>query len=261
MNCDFFRFRRARDIRVWHHDAIDAYTPSDPCTPQIGTMFDPVATPLSLLETRVLGVLIEKEATTPDNYPLTINSLVAGCNQKTSRDPIMNASESEVQMAIDALKRANLVIESYGSRVSRIEHNAMRGMGLLDKGALAVIGILMLRGPQTPGEIRINADRIHRFADLNVVERLLESLAEYATRPLVNRLERLPGSREARYAHLLSGPIAVAALMPATAGAAAGDVSTTEIVSLKTTVTQLRAELDSLRTEVDRLYQELGLRK
>ncbi len=224
-------------------------------------MFDPAATPLSLLETRVLGVLIEKEAATPDNYPLTLNSLVAGCNQKTSRDPIMNASESEVQMAVDALKRANLVIESYGSRVSRLEHNAMRGMGLLDKGALAVIGVLMLRGPQTPGEIRINTDRIHRFADLNVVERLLESLAEYATRPLVKRLGRLPGSREARYAHLLGGPIAADAMTLATAGAVSADVSTTEVVTLKTTVTQLRAEVDLLHALVDRLFQELGLRK
>ena len=224
-------------------------------------MFDPVATPLSLLETRVLGVLIEKEAATPDNYPLTLNALVAGCNQKTSRDPIMNASESEVQMAIDALKRANLVIESYGSRVSRLEHNAMRGMGLLDKGALAVIGVLMLRGPQTPGEIRINTDRIHRFSDLNVVERLLESLAEYATRPLVKRLERLPGSREARYAHLLGGPIAAEVTMQSTSGAPRADVTTTEIVTLKSTVTQLRAEVDTLRALVDRLYEELGLRK
>ncbi len=209
----------------------------------------------------MLGVLIEKEAATPDNYPLTLNSLVAGCNQKTSRDPIMNASESEVQMAVDALKRANLVIESYGSRVSRLEHNAMRGMGLLDKGALAVIGVLMLRGPQTPGEIRINTDRIHRFADLNVVERLLESLAEYATRPLVKRLGRLPGAREARYAHLLGGPIAADVMTLATSGAASADVSTTEIVTLKTTVTQLRAEVDALHALVDRLYQELGLRK
>ncbi|MFM9882882.1 MAG: YceH family protein [Burkholderiales bacterium] len=224
-------------------------------------MFDPIATPLSLLETRVLGVLIEKEAATPDNYPLTLNSLVAGCNQKTSRDPIMNASESEVQMAVDALKRANLVIESYGSRVSRLEHNAMRGMGLLDKGALAVIGVLMLRGPQTPGEIRTNTDRIHRFGDLNAVERLLESLAEYATRPLVKRLGRLPGSREARYAHLLGGPIAAEAMTQSISGAASADVSTTEIVTLKTTVTQLRAEVDALHALVDRLYQELGLRK
>lgn len=222
-------------------------------------MFDPVATPLSLLETRVLGVLIEKEAITPDNYPLTINSLVAGCNQKTSRDPIMNASESEVLMAVDALKRAHLVIESYGSRVSRIEHNAMRGLGLLDRGALAVIGILMLRGPQTPGEMRINTDRIHRFADLNVIERLLESLAEFATRPLVKRLERLPGSREARYAHLLGGP--VDATPAASTGAVGTDVSTTELVTLKATVAQLRAEIDTLHSLVDRLFQELGLRK
>ncbi len=223
-------------------------------------MFDPVATPLSLLETRVLGVLIEKEAITPDNYPLTVNSLVAGCNQKTSRDPIMNVSESEVLMAVDALKRANLVIESYGSRVSRLEHNAMRGLGLLDRGALAVVGVLMLRGPQTPGEIRINSDRMHRFADLNALERLLESLAEFATRPLVRKLERLPGSREARYAHLLGGPVTIEAASPMASNAGGAEVSTTELITLKATVAQLRAEVDMLRSAVDRIYQEFGLK-
>jgi uncharacterized protein len=223
-------------------------------------MFNPVATPLSLLETRVLGVLIEKEATTPDNYPLTLNSLVSGCNQKTSRDPIMNVSEAEVQMAIDGLKRVHLIIESYGSRVVRLEHNAMRGLGLLDRGALAIVGVLMLRGPQTVGEIRINTDRMHRFTDIAVVDRLLESLGEYATRPLVTRLGRSPGSREARYAHLLAGPVAIEYGAAGTAHSGIADVSTAEVVTLRTTVAQMRTELDTLQSMVQRLYQELDLK-
>jgi uncharacterized protein len=223
-------------------------------------MFNPVTSPLSLLETRVLGVLIEKEATTPDNYPLSLNALVAGCNQKTSRDPIMNATEAEVQMAIDGLKRAHLVIESYGSRVARIEHNAMRGLGLLDRGALAIIGILMLRGPQTVGEIRINTDRMHRFADIAAIERLLESLGEYATRPLVIRLNRQPGSREARYAHLLAGPVALEAGVAGTPHSGIAEVSTAEVVALRSTLAQMRTELDALQSMVQRLYQELDLK-
>lgn len=222
-------------------------------------MFNPVASPLSLLETRVLGVLIEKEATTPDNYPLTLNSLVAGCNQKTSRDPIMNASEAEVQMAIDGLKRVHLIVESHGSRVVRIEHNAMRGLGLLDRGALAIIGVLMLRGPQTVGEIRINTDRMHRFADIGAVERILESLGEYATRPLVTRLNRLPGSRDVRYAHLLAGAVAVELGVAGMAHSGIADVSTAEVVALRTTVAQMRIELDALQAMVQRLYQELEM--
>ncbi|MSQ19733.1 MAG: DUF480 domain-containing protein [Betaproteobacteria bacterium] len=223
-------------------------------------MFNPVTSPLSLLETRVLGVLIEKEATTPDNYPLTLNSLVSGCNQKTSRDPIINASEAEVQMAIDGLKRAHLIIESYGSRVVRIEHNAMRGLGLLDRGALAIIGVLMLRGPQTVGEIRINTDRMHRFVDIGAVERILESLGEYAARPLVTRLNRLAGSRDPRYAHLLAGPVAVELGVAGMTHSGIAEVSTAEVVALRTTVAQMRTELDALRAMVQRLYQELDIK-
>src|SRR5918992_4747202 len=124
---------------------------------------------LSLLETRVLGTLFEKQHTVPDSYPLTLNSLVAGCNQKTSRSPVMEASEAEVQAAIDSLKSANLVIESSGGRVMRYAHNIERVLQVPSQSA-ALLTALMLRGPQTAGELRINCERMHSFADISAVQ-------------------------------------------------------------------------------------------
>jgi uncharacterized protein YceH (UPF0502 family) len=123
---------------------------------------------LSLLETRVLGTLYEKQHTVPDTYPLSLNALVAGCNQKSSRNPVMEASEPEVQAAVDSLKGANLVIESSGSRVTRYSHNLERVLQVPSQSA-ALLAVLMLRGPQTPGELRINTERLHKFADLSAV--------------------------------------------------------------------------------------------
>ncbi len=120
---------------------------------------------LSLLETRVLGVLVEKQHTVPDTYPLTLLALTSGCNQKTSRDPILNASEAEVQAAIDHLKTLTLVVESSGGRVMRYAHNVGRVLAIPTQ-AVALLAALMLRGPQTVGELRISCDRLHRFADI-----------------------------------------------------------------------------------------------
>jgi len=117
---------------------------------------------LSLLETRVLGTLYEKQHTVPDSYPLTLNALVAGCNQKTSRSPVMEATESEVQAVLDTLKSANLVIETSGGRVARYSHNVERVLQVPSQSA-AILTVLMLRGPQTPGELRINCERLHSF--------------------------------------------------------------------------------------------------
>src|SRR3954469_2742721 len=127
---------------------------------------------LSLLETRVLGVLVEKKHTVPDTYPLTLNALVAGCNQKTSREPVMEVTESDAQQALDALKRRSLVVESSGSRVMRYAHNVERALAIPPQ-SVALLATLMLRGPQTAGELRINGDRLHRFADLSAVEGFL----------------------------------------------------------------------------------------
>lgn len=159
---------------------------------------------LSLLETRVLGTLYEKQHTVPDSYPLTLNALVAGCNQKTSRSPVMEATETEVQTTLDSLKSANLIIETSGGRVARYSHNLERVLQVPPQSA-AILTVLMLRGPQTPGELRINCERLHSFADISAVQGFLDELAARPSGALVAQLPRLPGARENRWAHLLSG--------------------------------------------------------
>jgi uncharacterized protein YceH (UPF0502 family) len=125
--------------------------------------------PLTPIEARVLGTLMEKARTVPDSYPLTLNTLTLGCNQKTSRDPLMALAESQVQDALDALKLLSLVFESSGSRVARYEHNFQRVVGVPEQSAV-LLGLLMLRGPQTAGELRINTERWYRFADISSVD-------------------------------------------------------------------------------------------
>ena len=214
---------------------------------------------LSLLEARVLGVLIEKAHTVPDSYPLSLNSLTLGCNQKTARDPVLGATESEVQGAVDALKGLNLAFEASGSRVSRYEHNMGRTMGL-PSASVALLATLVLRGPQTVSELRTNADRLHRFADLSSVEAFLEELAERSAEkggPLVVKLPRAPGAREPRWAHLLCGSIDVSALP--VAAESADFVAVSEVVSLKAQQAAMQQELTLLRALVERLYDELGV--
>jgi uncharacterized protein len=208
---------------------------------------------LSLLETRVLGTLAEKARTVPDTYPLTLNSLVSGCNQKTSRDPVMEASEAEVQGAIDSLKRYNLVMESSGGRVARYSHNIERVLQVAPESA-AVIVALMLRGPQTVGELRIASERLHRFADIGAVEAVLQDLA---ARALAVELPRLPGARENRWAHLLSGTPANEA--PKTEARPSADVSVGEMAALKANVARLEGEIGELKATVARIAQELGI--
>src|SRR5438105_14123685 len=159
---------------------------------------------LSLLETRVLGTLYEKQHTVPDSYPLTLNALVSGCNQKTSRAPVMEATESEVQAALDGLKSANCVMETSGGRVARYSHNLERVLQVPSQSA-AILAVLMLRGPQTAGELRIASERMHRFADISAVQGFLQELAARPAGALVVELPRLPGARENRWAHTLSG--------------------------------------------------------
>ena len=216
---------------------------------------------LSLLEARVLGVLVEKAHTVPDSYPLSLNALTLGCNQKTARDPVLNASDAEVQQVLDALKALNLVFESSGSRVSRYEHNLGRAIGLPSQ-SVALLAVLMLRGPQTVSELRSNCDRLHRFADLSSVEAFLDELAERSEDkggPLVVKLPRAPGAREPRWAQLLCGPVDLASLP-----ASPQDedfVAASEIATLKANQASLHAELGELRTLVDRLYTELGVQR
>ena len=206
---------------------------------------------LSLLETRVLGTLVEKQHTVPDTYPLTLNALVSGCNQKTSRAPVMEATETEVQATLDGLKRRNLVIESSGSRVARYAHNVDSVLKIPSQ-SVAILTALMLRGPQTPGELRINCERLHRFADLSAVEAFLQELAARPAGALVVQLARLPGARENRWAHLLSGaPAANAMPREKENGEQLGDKKTLEarVAQLESDVAELRAELDKLRLQ------------
>lgn len=214
---------------------------------------------LSLLEARVLGVLVEKAHTVPDSYPLSLNALVAGCNQKTARDPVLNATDAEVQVAVDALRSLSLAFESSGSRVARYEHNMGRALGLPSQ-SVAILAVLMLRGPQTSAELRANCERLHRFADVSSVDGFLAELAERPAEkggPLVVRLPRAPGARESRWAHLLSGAVDMSAL-----GASVPQedfVAASELASLKAQQAAMQAELAALGALVDRLYTELGI--
>jgi uncharacterized protein YceH (UPF0502 family) len=214
---------------------------------------------LSLLEARVLGVLVEKAHTVPDSYPLSLNALVSGCNQKTAREPVLNATDGEVQDAVDALKTLSLAFESSGSRVSRYEHNMGRALGLPSQ-SVALLAVLMLRGPQTSAELRTSCERLHRFADVSSVEGFLVELAERPSEKggaLVVKLPRAPGSREARWAHLLCGAVDVSS-MPVPADAQ-DFVAASELAALKAQQRSMQAEIDALRGLVDRLYAELGV--
>ncbi|HEX6944821.1 MAG TPA: YceH family protein [Casimicrobiaceae bacterium] len=214
---------------------------------------------LSLLEARVIGVLVEKRHTVPDTYPLTLNALVSGCNQKSSRDPVIDASDADVQAAVDHLRQLSLVVESSGGRVMRYAENAARVLGLPSE-SVALIATLMLRGPQTPAEIRQNCERLHRFSDVSSVEAYLDELASRPAGPMVVELPRQPGRREARWMHLLCGAPDPAAL--ASAAPPAGDAVTTgEIAALKRNVDDLAREVADLRAALSQVMQELGIRR
>lgn len=219
--------------------------------------FDPRQRPLAAPEARVLATLLEKSRTVPDSYPLTLNSLVAGCNQKTSREPVMQLSDNGVLQALDELRQRTLVLEIGGARVARWEHNFERGIGVPMQAA-ALLGLLLLRGPQTAAELRLNAERWHRFADTSSVEAFLEELAERSDEkggPLATLLPRAPGEREARWAQLLCGPVTIESGACSAAQTSAGgrfDVQSDRMARLEAEVAQLQAT-------VARLCAELGV--
>lgn len=209
--------------------------------------------PLNPVEARVLGTLMEKARTVADSYPLTLNSLVAGCNQKTSREPLMNVTDAQAQEALDSLKLLSLVFESSGSRVARWEHNFQRAVGVPEQSAV-LLGLLMLRGPQTAGELRITSERWYRFADISSVEAFLQELQD---RPetkggaLVVKLARASGMREQRWAHLMGGPVAP--------GAPGAEASAVHAPQLEARIEALESELAGLRTAVQNIYEQLGM--
>lgn len=215
----------------------------------------PAIRPLTAIEVRVLATLMEKARTVPDTYPLTLNALVSGCNQKTSRDVVMNITDAQAQEALDDLKLLHLVNESSGGRVSRYEHNFQRGVGVPEQSAV-ILGLLILRGPQTAGELRINTERWYKFADISSVEAFLDELQERSAEkggPLVVCLPRAPGAREQRWAHLLGGPVDAMAL------SRSGTVDSANDPTLQARVLVLEKEVAQLRSAVAYLAQELGL--
>jgi uncharacterized protein len=210
---------------------------------------------LSPLEARLIGCLIEKQITTPDQYPLSLNALVLACNQKSNRDPVMNLDEATVQNTLDQLARKHLVIEKsgFGSRVPKYQHrfcNTEFGTLKLTPQELAIVCELLVRGPQTPGELRARASRMAPFSDVGQVEATLEGLSTREDGPFVVRLPREPGRRDSRYAHLFSGPVAVPppqAQSPASVSSGTGEDSGARLDRLEEQLRQVREELDELK--------------
>ncbi len=217
----------------------------------------PTLPALSLLETRVLGVLVEKQHTVPDAYPLTLNALVAGCNQKTSRDPILDAGEAEVQASVDHLRTLSLIVESSGGRAMRYAHNVERVLAVPSQ-SVALLAALMLRGPQTVSELRTSTERLHRFADVSTVEGFLNELGSRPAGALVAELPRQPGTRETRWTHLLSGTPAT----DAAPGSVSGNdfLAVSEVAALKANLARLEGELSALKAVIAKICTELGIR-
>jgi uncharacterized protein YceH (UPF0502 family) len=212
---------------------------------------------LSPIEARVIGCLIEKQITTPDQYPLSLNALVNACNQKSNRDPVMSADESAIQITVDHLIRKHLVIEKsgFGSRVPKYQHrfcNTEFGPLKFTPQELAIVCELLVRGPQTPGELRTRAARMASFSDVEQVETALESLSSRADGPFVVRLPREPGRRDSRYAHLFSGAVTMPALtedsITGTSMASAPESSRLE--RLEKEVQQLKKELSDIKARL-----------
>jgi len=214
---------------------------------------------LNDVETRVLGSLIEKEITTPEYYPLSLNALVNACNQKSNRDPVMNLDEETVRQALDDLNQKGLAGASShaDSRVTKYEHRLQEVFNFT-RPETAILCVLLLRGHQTPGELRGRAGRMHRFDDLSQVESTLHRLIEHDP-PLVKILPRQPGTKESRYAHLFSGDVAEAVSQTPAAPAETGQATLEHPLSGATEVGRTdTARMARLEDEVARLRQEVA---
>jgi uncharacterized protein YceH (UPF0502 family) len=203
---------------------------------------------LSEIQVRVLGCLVEKESTTPEQYPLTLNALRTACNQKTAREPVKNYTEGEVGRTVRELEGLKCVHEVWGSRAPRYEHRLDKVLSLYRKG-MAILCVLMLRGPQTPGELRTNAQRLFEFEDLYDVQYELGRMASGDT-PLVVALPRQPGQKEGRYAHLLSGTPDMSVVMTASPArsstAARQDELAARVDQLESQLAEVLARLEQL---------------
>jgi len=211
---------------------------------------------LDPVELRVLAVLAEKEALTPDNYPLSLNAIVNGCNQLSSRDPVMQLSDEVVLDTLQRLTERKLVnaISQAGARVVKYEHR-MRIKWTLEQDKLAVLTVLMLRGLQTAGEIRTRSGRIHEFSSVTEVETALQFLIDKYP-PLVVKLERAPGTKESRYGQLLGGEITTVAGSEQTSNSASGLTQGGRISQLEEEVATLRAEVEELKAQFEAFRQQ-----
>ena len=223
---------------------------------------------LDPVQTRVLGALMEKEIVTPENYPLSLNALLNACNQKSSRDPVLDLTEEQVQQALHTLEDLDLTATVRDSRVAKFEHRA-RTVFQLRRDETAVLCLLLLRGAQTPGELRSRSERMYAFDGIDAVESTLARLTaapetidaqEPATqplRPLVEQLPRQPGSREARFAHMLGSPVEIAAPVPTMHAASAprADAEIRVAADVLDRIAKLEAEVSELREAFSRLTQ------
>ena len=202
-------------------------------------------------EARVIGCLLEKQVTTPEQYPLSVNAVTMACNQKTNREPVMNLSEHEVQDVLDALVKRHYLrtVSGFGNRVTKYEQrfcNSEFGDLKLSSAEVAVITTLLLRGAQTPGELRTRTSRMHEFSDMQEVEQTLEGLAAREDGPYVVRLAREPGKRESRYMHLFSGEVDSSVKSSATDITAVDDDLVARVAALEEEVAGLKQRLDAL---------------
>lgn len=245
-------------------EATSAAVPPVPAVPSV-PLVPPVASPtapgwpmLSAVEARVLGVLIEKELTTPDYYPLTLNALVAACNQKNNRDPVLQLDEGSVVNATDTLREKKLMwlVTLSGSRVAKYRHAFLDVYHVPDT-SVALLAELLLRGPQTAAELRARAERMHPYADTAAVEALLQELVTHREGPFVMKLAREPGRRESRYAQLLGGPVAGAEAAPGTTqvtpARASGGMDLERLAQLEQRVAELQERMVMLETKLNQV--------
>ena len=219
---------------------------------------------LTPIEARALATLMEKARTVPDSYPLSLNALVLGCNQKSSRDPLMEITDDEAHSALASLKAQSLVFEASSSRVPRFEHNFQRAAGVSEAQSV-VMGLLMLRGPQTAAELRTSGDRWYKFADSSAVEAVLQALQQRGDdggQPMVQQLPRAPGAREQRWVHLLCGEpdlaafAALAASHPAPADAKG---LLARVTALENALARVKADNAQLRAHITTVSDQLGI--
>lgn len=216
---------------------------------------DRLELPLNPVEVRVLGSLIEKDITTPDYYPLSLNALVNACNQKNNRDPVMSVDEDAVRQGLSSLQEKRLAGPAGGadSRVTKYEHRLQEVFNF-DRREIAIVCVLLLRGPQTPGELRGRAERMYPFETLEDVDSTLQRLMEREP-PLAAALARQPGTKESRYMHLFSGEPSEATVRPPTR-TAPGESDTSRIQALENELSSLRSQVSELRREFETFKQQ-----